>query len=66
LCDDKQQVLRLICERGQAGFQEAQNPHNLEDALTNLERFGLVASHGGSLYLTAYLFYVWLQRRITS
>jgi AAA domain len=66
LCDDEQQVLRLICERGQAGFPEDQFPRDLEDALTNVERFGLVASHGDSVYLTAHLFHVWLERRISS
>ena len=66
LRDDEQQVLRLICERGQAGFPEEQLPRDLEDALTNLERFGLVVSHSGSIHLTASLFHVWLQRRISS
>jgi hypothetical protein len=66
LRDDEQQVLRLICEHGQSGFQEAQIPQELEDALTNVERFGLVASHGDSIYLTGHLFHVWLERRIPS
>jgi hypothetical protein len=66
LRDDEKQVLRLICERGQAGFPEDQFPRDLEDALTNVERFGLVASHGGSQHLTAHLFHVWHERRITS
>jgi hypothetical protein len=66
LRDDEQPVLRLICQRDQAGFSEAQIPRDLEDGLTNLERFGLVASHGGSVHLTAHLFHVWLQRRIAS
>jgi Cdc6-like AAA superfamily ATPase len=63
---DEQQVLRLICQQDKAAFPEEQIPRDLEDALTNLERFGLVASHGGSLRLTAHLFHVWLQRRIAS
>jgi hypothetical protein len=66
LRDDEQQVLKLIYERGQAGFPEAQLPRDLEDALTNVDRFGLVAGHGDSVYLTAHLFHVWLERRITS
>jgi len=66
LRDDEQQVLRLICQQEQAGVSEVQLPRDLEEALTNLERFGLVASHSGSLHLTAQLFRVWLQRRITS
>jgi hypothetical protein len=66
LRDDEQQVLRLICQHDQATFPEEQLPHDLEDALTNLEHFGLVASHGGSVHLTADLFHVWLQRRIAS
>jgi WD domain, G-beta repeat/AAA domain len=64
LRDDEQQVLSLICQRSQAGFPEAQIPRYLEVALTNLENFGLVASHGGIVQLTAHLFRVWLQRRI--
>ena len=55
-----------ICQRDQAGFPEAQLLRDLEDALTNLENFGLVASHAGSLHLTAHMFHVWLQRRIAS
>jgi hypothetical protein len=39
LRDDEQQVLSMICQHGQAGFPEEQFPHDLEDALTNLERF---------------------------
>ena len=66
LRDDEQHVLRLICQQDEAAFPEEQIPRDLEDALTNLQRFGLVASHGGSLRLTAHLFHVWLQRRIAS
>jgi hypothetical protein len=66
LRDDEQQVLRLICQHGEAVFPEEQIPRDLEDTLTNLGRFGLVASHGGSIHLTAHLFHVWLQRRIAS
>jgi AAA domain len=61
---DEQQVLSLICQRGEEGLSEADIPSELEEAVTNLDHFGLIASRGGSLGLTAQLFHAWVQRRI--
>jgi hypothetical protein len=63
---DEQQVLSLICQRGEKGLPEADIPSELEEAVTNLDHFGLIASRGGRLGLTAQLFHAWLQRRIGS
>ncbi|MBL0702034.1 MAG: ATP-binding protein [Desulfosarcina sp.] len=63
LNDDEKQVL-AICKKGGNGYPETEIPAKLEDALTNLENFGLVTNDSGKLFVTAELFNVWLERRI--
>ena len=45
-------------------ISESQIPADLEDALTNLEHFGLVINDDGWLYFSSALFIAWLKRRI--
>jgi WD domain, G-beta repeat/AAA domain len=64
LREDEQNVLRLLCQHGEAGMAEGDLPGDLDDAVSNVEHFGLVAIREGRVYLTAHLFYTWLQRRL--
>jgi hypothetical protein len=66
LREDEQQVLSLVCQRGAEGVLETDIPRTLDEALTNLEHFGLVANNNGHLHLTARLLQTWLQRRIST
>jgi hypothetical protein len=45
-------------------MDETAIPRELEDALTNLEHFSLIASNNGHLHVTAQLFLSWVQRKI--
>ena len=45
-------------------ISESQIPVNLEDALTNLEHFGLVMNENGRLNFSSALFTSWLKRRL--
>ncbi len=66
LREDEQEVLELICGCGEEGMAEADIPHRLEEALTNVEYFGLITAKDGKLYLSAHLMQTWLQRRVAS
>ncbi len=61
---DEQEVLALIVQAEESNIIESHIPSDLEDALTNLEHFGLVAHEQGALHLTADLFAFWLKRRL--
>jgi hypothetical protein len=65
LREDEQQVLGWICQNGKQGALETDIPGDLDEALTNLEHFGLVTSEGGSFHITAHLFHTWLWRRMS-
>ena len=64
LREDEQQVLSVVCKNGAHGLPEAEISHGLDDALTNLERFGLVASDGGIVRIPAHLFRTWVESEI--
>ena len=64
LRDDEKQVLTLICQNKATGLAESRLPEKLEEALTNLEQFGLVKNENNTFQLTAELFQAWLQRRV--
>ena len=62
--EDEQEALSLICRSGEEGISEAELPDELDEALTNLENFGLLMDKGGRLHISAQLFGTWLERRI--
>jgi len=64
LHEDEQQVLGFICQAGEQGISEAEIPNELDEALRNLEHFGLVVDKDGKLHPSAQLFKIWLERRI--
>jgi WD40 repeat protein len=63
LSEDEQQALGLICQAGEEGLSEAEVSDELDGALANLERFGLVVGEDGKLRVCAQLFRTWLERR---
>jgi hypothetical protein len=66
LREDEQQGLSLVCQCDAEGVPETDIPRTLDEALTNLEHFGLVVNNNGHLHLTARLLQTWLQRRIST
>jgi hypothetical protein len=64
LREDEQHVLSMLCQHGNEGMAEDGLAGAHEDAVSNLERFGLVANREGRVYLTAHLFHTWLHRRL--
>ena len=60
---EEQEVLMLICKNGSEGMSEREIPSDMEEALTNMEQFGLVSNADNKLRLTAQLFEAWLERR---
>lgn len=64
LREEEQKVLGLVFRGNEKGMAEGEIPGELEEALANMEHFGLVANREGRLYLTARLFGAWLERLI--
>jgi CHASE2 domain-containing sensor protein len=63
LLEDERQALALIVHGD--GCDEEAIPAELEEGLSNLERFGLVENRNGRLCITAELFRAWLGRRVS-
>ncbi|HWZ43607.1 MAG TPA: AAA-like domain-containing protein, partial [Candidatus Saccharimonadales bacterium] len=61
LQEDEQAALRII-----AGNGGQSPPRELEDAITNLEQFGVVRNEGGRYQVNAGLFQSWLERSQTA
>ena len=60
---EESQCLCLICQGENHRLSENNIPQELENALTNLEHFGIIKNNDGMLVLTSKLFTVWLKRR---
>ena len=57
------QCLCLICQADHNMLNENNIPQELENALTSLEQFGIIANKNGMLCFTSELFKIWLARR---
>ena len=64
LREDEQELLLSICRKDNQRCFEKDISEKQEEALTNLEHFGLVTNTDDLLCLSANLFDSWLQRRI--
>jgi hypothetical protein len=62
--EDEKAVLSLICHGDEQKIPETQIPPELDDALTNLENFGLVTNNNSLLCLTSQLFNLWMKRKL--
>ncbi|MCP4109878.1 MAG: AAA family ATPase [Desulfobacteraceae bacterium] len=60
---NEQKLLALICKH-EYKISEKQIPNDFEDALTNLENFGLVSDRQDDLFFSGNLFRLWLKRRL--
>ncbi|MBD3337621.1 MAG: hypothetical protein GF353_00840 [Candidatus Lokiarchaeota archaeon] len=65
LYDNEKHVLASIYKKHSEGYDESKLAIKYDDALTNLEKFGLVTNDNGKLFVSSELFNVWMARRIT-
>jgi hypothetical protein len=59
----EQGITELICNAAGEMIEESNVPADFEEALSSLERFGLVRNDNGMISFTSELFRVWLKRR---
>jgi succinate dehydrogenase hydrophobic anchor subunit len=63
MTSEESQCLCLICQAENHRLSENNIPQELENAMTNLEHFGIIKNDNGMIVLTSKLFTRWLKRR---
>ncbi len=63
LLPEEQRLLNVISQAGESGHPDERLSPTEEEALSNLENFGLVKNENGRLRITAGFFRAWLDRR---
>jgi len=66
LLQAEQTVLQQVCQNTEQETLETEISVELEEALTNLEQFGVIKNHDGKIQCTGELFEHWLKRNLSS